>query len=136
MNYQNISFDKNVRLITDKSYSGTLSGTVSSWTYTTNLGCAPEFVVLNKVRYINGGAATPDLVSYVLSTNLFSLDVAQTASVFCEDAYNSQGHAPILHKLQGPIDGQTWTFKVLGADGTTVPSSGNVTVELTYIKLL
>lgn len=62
-------------------------------------------------------------------------DVRQLGTTFSEDVNYSQSWSGNAHQLRGrSIDGNSFTFTVIGANGTSIPSGGTITVLLRFTR--
>lgn len=110
------------------SYSGSLAST-NQWSYTCNIPFQANLCTVNRVTYYNSGS---DTTTYTLRSPLFARDPSGIACTFTERDYDTHIHSP--HWVDNPR-GNTFTMTVLGADGTTKPSGGTVTLDMTFYEI-
>ena len=100
----------------------------NKWSYPMNLAFQPTHVIINRVLYWNTGT---DNTVYQLQWDVLN-NRNDFACIFMEGKSNPLIGA--IHAI-GNSSSST-TFTVLGSSGSGVPTGGNITVDMTFIKLM
>lgn len=96
------------------------------FTFQAKLGFEPSRVELVDVLYYNNGS---DTGTYYLTSDLFNHD-SNVGTAFREAPYRNKR---TIHCLQGPVNGNTYTFWVNESSGGT-NAAGKITLVLTFIE--